>query len=89
MPVDFDTPAWLPLYEVQRNGWYNASAFSKLGTADDSGNLYEHLRARGVEFYVSDPRLFTMEAFHDWNIGTPAEDPIQQPGSPLSVLPYD
>ena len=89
MPAISTLPLGCPCTKWQRNDWYNAPAFSKLGTADDSGNLYEHLRAGGVEFYVSDPRLFTMEAFHDWNIGTPAEDPVQQPGSSLSVLPYD
>ena len=88
-PADFSTAAWLPLYEVERNGWDKARAFSKLGKTDDSGNLYKHLCGKDVEFYVSDAGLFSVEAFHDWNIGTPAEDPDQQPGASLSGLPYE
>lgn len=88
-PVDFTSAAWLPLYEVQRNGWDNSPAFSKLGTAADSGRYYEHLGDKGVEFYASAPSLFTKEAFHDWDLGQAAADPDQQHARPLAVLPYD
>ena len=88
-PADFKSPAWLPLYEVERNGWDTTSAFSKIGTPYDRGHHYEHLRAKGVQFYVSDPRLYTTEAFHDWNMGIRTQDPDQQPGSSFSLLPYD
>ncbi|MGH8477665.1 MAG: RNA-directed DNA polymerase, partial [Methylococcales bacterium] len=34
---DFNSSAWLPLYEVERRGWDTSAAFTKLGTADDAG----------------------------------------------------
>ena len=88
-PADFASPAWLPLYEVQRNVWDQSPAFSKLGTAHDHNCLYDHMCTNGVEFYGTEPGLFTAAAFHDWNFGTAEEDPAQQPGPSLSVFSYD
>ena len=88
-PADFSSSAWLPLYEVQRKGWDTSPAFSKIGSQDDNGHCYQQLRDSDVEFYLSDPRLFTTDAFHDWHIDPRSQDPTQKPGSSLSVLPYD
>lgn len=66
--ADFQSSAWLPLYEIERRGWDNSPAFSKIGTGDDIHNLYSHLRQHDVEFYVTDPEIYSVEAFETWNL---------------------
>lgn len=65
---DFKSPAWLPLYEVERRRWDLSSAFTKIGSADDDGGLYAHLSANNVEFYRTDQDYFRVEAFEGWNL---------------------
>lgn len=65
---DFTSAAWLPIYEVGRRGWDTSASFSKIGTPDDSNGLYEHLRLQGVEFYVTDPEQYEVEAFSGWHL---------------------
>ena len=66
--ADFQSPGWLPLYEIGRRGWDTSSAFSKLGGSDDHKGLYDHLRTNHVEFYVTDTELYTTSAFKDWQL---------------------
>ncbi|MEM7635481.1 MAG: hypothetical protein AAF299_13025, partial [Pseudomonadota bacterium] len=66
--ADLQSSAWLPLYEIQRRGWDMSPAFNKIGTADDPGKHYDHLRQKDVEFYVTDQELFTVEAFDTWKL---------------------
>ena len=65
---DLASAAWLPIYEVYRRGWDASASFSKIGTADDPNGLYEHLRLQGVEFYVTDPEQYEVEAFSGWHL---------------------
>ncbi|MHA7827061.1 MAG: RNA-directed DNA polymerase [Roseovarius sp.] len=62
--------SWLPIYEIGRRGWDNSTSFAKIGTIDDPDNLYQHLRDQGVEFYLSGPDQFEVEAFADWRLTT-------------------
>ena len=64
----FGTSAWLPLYEVERKGWDDSSAFKKVGRDDDKDNLFEILRSKNVEFYLSDSKYFQVEVFNGWNL---------------------
>lgn len=66
--ADLSSPAWLPLYEVERRGWDGDRAFRKIGTADDPGNHYDTLRRGGAEFYMTGPDRFTVEAFDGWGL---------------------
>ncbi|MYA60444.1 MAG: RNA-directed DNA polymerase [Chloroflexi bacterium] len=66
--ADFQSPGWLPLYEIERRGWDHSPAFRKLGGQDDPNNIYDHLRANNVEFYVTDDKLFTSGAFEGWSL---------------------
>lgn len=66
--LDLQSPAWLPIYEINRRGWDLSSAFTKIGTADDKDNYYDQLRSNGVEFYQSDSKFFSVEAFEGWNV---------------------
>lgn len=65
---DFRSAAWLPLYEAGRRGWETSPAFSKIGTAADEGGLYQHLSDNNVEFYITDPDRFDVEAFDGWEL---------------------
>lgn len=65
---DFSSPAWLPLYEIERRGWDTSEAFKKLGTDNDKDNLYDKLRQNDVEFYLTDREFFSVEAFEKWNL---------------------
>lgn len=69
--TDFKSAAWLPLYEIGRRGWDVSPAFSKIGTADDADQIYEFLRLSNVEFYLTDPNLFSVEAFDGWGLTQP------------------
>lgn len=64
----FKSDAWLPLYEVGRRGWDQTPAFNKIGGQEDPQNLYSHLMAGNVEFYVADNQYFSVEAFTGWNL---------------------
>ena len=66
--TDFRSPAWLPLYEIERRAWDRDPAFAKIGTPDDLDSHYDTLRNRGVEFYVTDQDRFTVAAFDGWNL---------------------
>ena len=68
MAVDFQSPAWLPLYEVQRQGWDNSVAFNKIGGQEDGHKLYEHLRINDVEFYRTTSDVYSVEAFEVWHL---------------------
>lgn len=68
MAVDFQSPAWLPLYEVQRQGWDNSVAFNKIGGQEDAHKLYEHLRINDVEFYRTTSDVYSVEAFEVWHL---------------------
>jgi hypothetical protein len=68
LSADFQSPAWLPLYEVERRGWDTSSAFRKFGSADDKYNLYQQLYSHNVEFYITDHDIFTVEALEGWNL---------------------
>ena len=86
--ADFASSAWLPLYEVQRHGWSQAPAFAKIGNAEDQGGLYDQFRTADVQFYVSDPVLFTAAVFRSWNI--PDEGTDSSSGEESSPIPpYD
>lgn len=65
---DYSSPSWLPLYEVERRGWDSTSTFSKFGTCDDNNNMYQYLNSKGVEFYVTDPSFYVVEAFDGWGL---------------------
>ena len=65
---DLKSSAWLPIYEVGRRGWDSSPSFAKIGTGDDAGGLYEHLRLQNVEFYITDPERFNVEAFEGWRL---------------------
>lgn len=66
--TDFNSPAWLPLYEIERRGWDASPAFSKIGSASDAGNYYALLRAQGVKFYRTGRNVFSVAAFEGWNL---------------------
>ena len=83
--ADFQTPSWLPLYEVQRRGWDSSLAFSKLGGPDDHHGLYDHLRANRVEFYITDAEFYTAKAFTGWKL---KEDVVKE-GSSDNTRDYD
>lgn len=68
LPSNFQTKAWLPLYEIEKRGWDNSPAFSKIGTASDQDSLYEKLRFANVDFYTAETSAFTLDAFEGWNI---------------------
>ncbi len=65
---DFTSSAWLPIYEVGRRGWDTSASFSKIGTFDDPGGLYDHLRQQAVEFYITGPGQFDVESFEGWHL---------------------
>ena len=67
-PLAFESSAWLPLYEIERHGWDNSPAFSKIGSADDVGGHYETLQRCGVGFYLTDNRQFSVSAFDGWGL---------------------
>lgn len=87
--ADFGSPAWLPLYEVQRHGWSQVPAFAKIGSALDRAGLYAHFRAADVKFYVSDPSVFTAAAFRNWNIHDEQADSPSDDESLPPIPPYD
>ena len=80
----FSSDAWLPLYEVGRRGWDQSASFNKIGTASDPNNLYDHLRANNVEFYVTDQRYFSVEAFTGWNLTQTLFDQV-----PVAQVAFD
>lgn len=65
---DFKSPAWLPIYEIERRGWDTSTSFSKLGSVDDYGSYYSRVRSENVEFYLTDPDRYTVQAFEGWNL---------------------
>ena len=67
---NFQTSAWLPLYEVERRAWDISSAFKKIGQKDDKKKLFEHLHDNYVEFYLTDQKYFQVEAFDGWKLTT-------------------
>ena len=66
--ADFQSPRWLPLYEIGRRGWDASQAFRKIGGQYDQHNIYDQLRANNVEFYVTDDEVFRIDAFEGWNL---------------------
>jgi hypothetical protein len=66
--TDFRSPAWLPLYEIERRGWDRDPAFVKIRTQDDPDHYYDTLRNRGGEFYVTGRDGFVVAAFDGWNL---------------------
>lgn len=78
----FHSDAWLPLYEIGRRAWDVSASFSKIGGPADPNNLYAHLMANNVEFYMADQQYFAVEAFDGWNLsqgyfdGVPLPQPI-------------
>lgn len=66
--VDYRSPAWLALYEVERRGWDTTASFTKIGTAEDLDGYYATLRGRGVEFYLTDANRLSVEALDGWNL---------------------
>ena len=87
--ADFRSPAWLPLYEIQRHGWSKAPAFAEIGSAQDHAGLYDQLRTADVQFYVSEPALFTPAAFRNWNIHDEQPDSANADESFPPIPPYD
>ncbi len=75
--TSFQTEAWLPLYEVERRNWDSNPAFQKLGTDDDRDSLYAELRDQDVEFYSTEPDVFSVTAFKGWRL-TPADFALEQ-----------
>jgi hypothetical protein len=65
---DFKSSGWLPIYEVGRREWDTSASFAKIGTTDDTDNLYQHLRDQGVEFYVTDQDHFDVASFSGWRL---------------------
>lgn len=65
---DFQTSAWLPLYEVERNEWETLDAFRKIGGPDDESRLFETLQDNNVGFYLSDLKYFRVEALNGWKL---------------------
>jgi hypothetical protein len=39
-----------------------------MASQDDRAGLYDHLRHHGVEFYVTDPDCFEVDAFVGWQL---------------------
>ncbi|RMB12722.1 RNA-directed DNA polymerase [Eilatimonas milleporae] len=76
LPSDFNSPAWIVLYEVSRHGWNTSPSFSKAGTVDDPDGLYLELQSQGVEFYQS--HRFSVDAFSGWHL-TDAHFTPEQP----------
>src|SRR5207253_8799128 len=64
----FHSDAWLPLYEIGRRGWDATAAFNKIGGQADPNMLYAHLMVNNVEFYLTEPRYFSVEGFDGWNL---------------------
>lgn len=64
----FSSDSWIVLYEVENKGWDTFRSFSKIGTTADPNNLYSHLQAKNVEFYITDATYFAVEAFTGWNL---------------------
>jgi len=73
--TNMQSSGWLPLYEVERRGWDTSPAFQKIGQAEDADGLYEHLNNGNVEFYITDPDYFCVEAFKGWNLTQQDFDP--------------
>lgn len=65
---DLATSAWLPIYEIERRSWDTSPSFSKMASQDDRAGLYDHLRHHGVEFYVTGPDCFEVDAFVGWHL---------------------
>ena len=66
--ADFSSAAWLPLYEVERNGWDNSATFRKIGSQSDAHGLYDELRRRDVGFYLAQDGIHSVEALVGWNL---------------------
>lgn len=66
LPSDFNSPAWIVLYEVSRHGWDASSSFLKTGTGDDPDGLYSEFQSQGVEFYQTD--RFRIDALTGWHL---------------------
>ena len=89
---DFSSPAWLPLYEIERHGWDASNSFRKIGGADDRGGLYQHLRVNRVEFYSVDADAFDVSAFDGWNLTTEDFDDdwiARRPLEPAQAYDWD
>ena len=80
---DFESTSWLPLYEIERRNWDSTISFAKIGGQKDMNSLYEELLKAGVEFYQTDDKYFSNDAFEDWNFG-PIETVAES--GPNSVL---
>lgn len=74
--LDFNSPAWIALYEVQRHGWDKSKSFLKTGIGTDPDGLYRELQDQGVEFYQAD--RFRLDALAGWHL-TDAHFKPEQP----------
>ena len=66
--ADFQSDAWLPLYEIERRHWDTSAAFNKLQPPHDKHNLYDIMRQKGVEFYCTKNESFSVECFAGWKL---------------------
>lgn len=76
--ADFNSPAWIVLYEVERHNWDSSAAFRKAGGTSDPEGLYAGLKQLQVEFYWSDTSAFTVEAINGWNFASDHFAPEQR-----------
>jgi hypothetical protein len=77
--------AWLALYEIERRAWDQSGSFANIGTASDPNNLYQHLRANDVEFYITDQEYFSVQAFDGWNLTQGLFDGVQLPQAVFNI----
>ena len=68
MSADFQSDAWLLLYEIGRRSWDISPAFRKFEHPHDKHGLYNTLRRDNMGFYHTSDELFTVSAFAGWNL---------------------
>ena len=86
--ADFASPGWLPLYEIGRRGWDSSSAFRKFGGPDDEDDLYNNLKQHNVEFYLTEDKVFGVEAFEDWKFYRSIKDTQEMGREDYGKLSY-
>ena len=68
MSADFQSDAWLLLYEIGRRSWDVSPAFRKFQHPHDIHGLYNTLRRENIGFYYTDDELFAVSAFAGWKL---------------------
>ena len=68
MSADFQSDAWLLLYEIGRRSWDVSPAFRKFQHPHDIHGLYNTLRRENIGFYHTNDELFAVSAFAGWKL---------------------